>query len=409
MQVCTSKRLGWFAAILWFVARAATGDLIYLQSGVVDGEIIEESEKAVKLKGKLGTLTISREHIRSIEKGKSLVDLYRQRWIEVDHRNLKARIDLANWAKKHGLDAEADLEFQQILKVDPANEYAQRALGYERVGDRWVPAEEAKIARGQVQFRGNWMRPKERDRLKALEERKNTRQRVGELFHKMRRAKPFERDSYIQQLYEVKTRSAAHYIAKFIADKNPELREAATTALGRLRDRSVTPQLVEVALGDPDAEVRRLAGKAMKLVGDVSAIKRIAPYLAYKEKYVRIRAARALGEIGDVRAVPDLIEGLYIKVRTISRLDPFNRGVGAGTTVTPSGGSTITTVKPSTTGKMGGSTLLLRKEPSDSTSFEENQAALDSLKKITGQDLDFSKSKWRTWWENSREDLLGKG
>lgn len=409
MQVCTSKRLGWVAAVLWSVAGTAAGDLIYLQNGIVDGEIIEESEQTVKVQGKLGTLTISRDHIRSIEKGKSLGDVYRQKWIEVNHKDLKARTDLANWARKHGLDAEADQEFQQILKVDPENEAAHRALGYAKVGDRWVPAEEAKIARGLVRFRGRWMRPSERERLKALEERSGTRQEVEELFHKMRRAKPFERDSYIQQLYEVKTRFAAHYIAKFIADKNAELREAATMALGRLKDRSVTPQLVEVALDDPDAEVRRLAGKAMKLVGDVSAIKRIAPYLANKEKHVRVRAARALGEINDVRAVPDLIEGLYVKVRSISRLDPFNRGVGAGTTVSASGGSTITRVKSPAASKMGGSSLLLRKEPTDSTNFEENQAALDSLKKITGQDFDFSKNKWRTWWENSREDLLGKG
>jgi len=409
MQVRSRKRLGWVAAVLWSMVGTAAGDLIYLQSGVVDGEIIEEDEQTVKVQCKLGTLSISREHIRSIEKGKSLIDVYRQKWVEVDHKDLKARIELANWARKHGLDAEADLEFQQILRVDPANRHAHRALGYAKVGDRWVPEEEAKIARGLVRFRGRWMQPQERERLKSLAERSGTRQRVEELFHKMRRAKPFERDSYIQQLYEVKTPFAAHYIAKFIEDRNAELREAATMALGRLKDPSVTPHLVEVAMDDPDIEVRRLAGKAMKLVGDLSAIKRIAPYLAHMDKHLRVRAARALGEIDDVRAVPELIEGLYVKVRVVSRLDPFNRGVGAGTTVSSSGGKTITTVQPSTASKTGGSSTLLQKEPTDSSSFEENQAALDALKKITGQDFDFSKKKWRTWWENSREDLLGKG
>ncbi|MDP7134550.1 MAG: hypothetical protein QF437_28905, partial [Planctomycetota bacterium] len=38
--------------------------------------------------------------------------------------------------------------------------------------------------------------------------------------------------------------------------------------------------------------------------------------------------------------------------------------------------------------------------------FEENAAALEALKRLTGKNFDYSKPKWRTWWSTHEHEVL---
>jgi hypothetical protein len=392
--------------------RGIAADLIFLESGAVDGEIIKETETSITVKSALGTVEIARSSIKSIERGKSWADVYRDKWIAVDHKDPNARVELAQWAKQHGLQKEAEMEFQQILEIDPDNAVARRHLGFEKVAGKWVQSEEAMLARGMVQYQGRWMTPQEKHRLVAVSVRAATRQRIEELFHKMRKEEPFKRDALLQQVFEIRTPYAAQYIVKYVQDKNPALQEAATAALAKLKDSSVVPDLVEVAIEDSESEIRGQAAKAIGAIGDISGVRRLAPYLAHTDKTRRLRAAKALGDTGDIRAVPYLIEGLFVKVRIVSELDPFHKTEGSSsstttTTTTTAGGITSTVINPVITKKTTGTSISLGGESVEYT-YEENKFALESLEKLTGQHFDYSKSKWRDWWEANREELLSK-
>jgi hypothetical protein len=318
---------------------------------------------------------------------------------------------LALWAKQRGLQKEAEIEFQQILEMDPDNAVARRHLGFTKVAGKWVQSEEAMLAQGMVQYQGRWMTPQEKQRLVGLSVRAATRAKIEDLFHKMRKAEPFERDALLQRVFEIRTPYAAQYIVKYVQDKSPALREAATAALTKLKDSSVVPDLVDVALTDSESEIRRQAAKAIGAIGDISGVRRLAPYLEHSDKIARLRAAKALGDTGDIRAVPYLIEGLFVKVRIVSELDPFNKTEGSSstttTTSTTAGGITSTVTNPVITKTTAGTSISLGAEAVQYT-YEENKFALEALEKLTSQRFEYSKSKWRDWWEANREELLSK-
>jgi len=412
MYLYLPRRIAWLVLAAIFADGGVFADLIFMENGVVDGTVIEENETSVKIKSNLGTVEIPRSSIKSIERGKSWLDVYRQKWMAVDHDDPEARVELALWAKKHGLSKEAELEFEQILEIDPNNATARRNLGYEKLAGRWVQSEEAKLARGMVNYQGRWMTPQEKQRLIAVKIRLATKQKVEELFHRMRRTEPYERDALQQKLYGVRTPYSAHYVVKYIRDRDPALREVATAALGKLKDKSVVPQLVKVAMGDPESAVRRQAGKALGAIADLSGVMRLSPFLTHAQKLARIRAARALEEMADVRAVPYLIEGLFVKIRIVSELDPFHRSdseKSTTTTTNTAGGLRTQTTSPVITKTVpdGTSLSLVGGKPVKHT-YEENKAALEALQELTGQDFGYSKSKWRDWWEASKDDLLAK-
>jgi putative membrane-bound dehydrogenase-like protein len=88
--------------------------------------------------------------------------------------------------------------------------------------------------------------------------------------------------------------------------KSYESRAAAVWALYRIG----TPNAeegVRAALDDPDFRVRIAAARAAGMARDGKSVDRLRQMVAHDEPGARRQAATALGQIGDTRAVPDLI------------------------------------------------------------------------------------------------------
>lgn len=86
---------------------------------------------------------------------------------------------------------------------------------------------------------------------------------------------------------------------------DPRIRRYLSMVLGNLGDRRATPLLIE-ALGDPDVETRIYAALALGRLRDPAAVPQLLERFRSDENDVRKAAAFALGEIGDRRAVPAL-------------------------------------------------------------------------------------------------------
>jgi len=95
------------------------------------------------------------------------------------------------------------------------------------------------------------------------------------------------------------------------ASKNddPRIRRYLSMVLGNLGDRRATPLLVE-SLSDPDVETRIYAALALGRLRDPNSVPRLVEIFRSDENDVRKAAAYALGEIGDPRAVPGLTAAL---------------------------------------------------------------------------------------------------
>jgi HEAT repeat protein len=101
-------------------------------------------------------------------------------------------------------------------------------------------------------------------------------------------------------------------IAKIYNDAktdDPRIRQYLSMVLGNLGDRRATPLLVE-ALGDPTQETRIYAALALGRLRDPAAVPPLLKAFSSDERDVRKAAAYALGEIGDRRAVDPLAGAL---------------------------------------------------------------------------------------------------
>lgn len=90
---------------------------------------------------------------------------------------------------------------------------------------------------------------------------------------------------------------------------DPRIRQYLSMVLGNLGDRRATPLLVE-ALGDPTQETRIYAALALGRLRDPSAVPALLKTFSSDERDVRKAAAYALGEIGDRRAAEPLAAAL---------------------------------------------------------------------------------------------------
>jgi hypothetical protein len=117
---------------------------------------------------------------------------------------------------------------------------------------------------------------------------------------------------------------AADVIRVYRDAKNddPRIRQYLSMVLGNLGDRRATPLLVE-ALGDTSIDTRIYAALALGRLGDPAAVPPLVAQLAGNENDVRKAAAYALGELADRRALEPL-------VALLADADPnvrFNAGI----------------------------------------------------------------------------------
>lgn len=98
-------------------------------------------------------------------------------------------------------------------------------------------------------------------------------------------------------------------VYKASKDDDPRVRRYLSMVLGNLGDRRATPLLVE-ALGDQDVETRIYAILALGRLKDPASVPHLLTQAKSEERDVRKAAVYALGEIGDPRALPVLAEAL---------------------------------------------------------------------------------------------------
>jgi HEAT repeat protein len=95
-------------------------------------------------------------------------------------------------------------------------------------------------------------------------------------------------------------------LLQLLGDPDEEVRNFAAVMLGSLRDRRAVAPLV-AALADPDLNVRHAAAAGLGQIGDPEAVLPLMAALR-SEAWLQYPAITALGELGDPRAAPALLE-----------------------------------------------------------------------------------------------------
>jgi HEAT repeat protein len=128
------------------------------------------------------------------------------------------------------------------------------------------------------------------------------------------------RAAAVHAVAAVPSDEAAQAIIPLLKDKSEFVRREAAYALGKTRSRIAVSPLVESLQTDKEAGVRGAAVVALGFIGDHSASGALADVLAgravgpkrkrEKDEFVLRSAARSLGQLREVTAVPVLVETL---------------------------------------------------------------------------------------------------
>jgi hypothetical protein len=157
------------ALLLASLALPAWGDVVHLKTGgSLEGQVVE-TDDGVIIKLPEGEIRISKDAIARIEKKTSAFEEYQRRAASLKHDDADGHFQLGLWAQNHDMKNQAKAHFLTVVALQPDHAQARHALGYRRVGDRWMTEEEEMRARGLVDYKGQWMTPEAAARLQALE------------------------------------------------------------------------------------------------------------------------------------------------------------------------------------------------------------------------------------------------
>ena len=127
--------------------------------------------------------------------------------------------------------------------------------------------------------------------------------------------KSVERRDAIESLDELGDERAVPLLIGALYDPERKVRAEAATVLGKLGDDRAVPTLLRRLTGDWDRGVQMRAGWALGDIGGEEAFEGLVQKLRRLRPDAWIAAVEALGEIGDRRALPHILNSLTIQVR----------------------------------------------------------------------------------------------
>ncbi|MEQ8768050.1 MAG: hypothetical protein RL885_29370 [Planctomycetota bacterium] len=163
--------------ILFLTAGWLRADVIHLKDGrKLEGEIIEETTTHVTIKLAFGEQKIERGKIKEIVKKAGPREELDERRKALGKKDVKGRLELAEFAEKNRLRKEAEELFEEVLEIEPDNETAHEGLGHVTYRGEWVTkaerrrlekkADEAKLEEsGRVKYKGRWVEAEEKEAL----------------------------------------------------------------------------------------------------------------------------------------------------------------------------------------------------------------------------------------------------
>jgi HEAT repeat protein/PBS lyase HEAT-like repeat-containing protein len=397
--------IAWCAVLL--LAAPVSADVIHLRSGKIEGKIIEKANGRVKIRTTSGIITtVSEKDILAVESRDTARDVYTSMAAKLKPNDTAGHFALASWCRDHGLKDEAVSEFVAVLKFDTNHAEARKKLGYVKTEHGWLTREQAMRARGMVLVNGHWVLEAEAERRAKAERSRKLTQWLKTIVLKLHSAPKSGRPALEAKLAAFDKREAAKEVAALLLDRTARVRRAACASLGKMKLVAAIPRLTLTALTDSDEDVRAAALEAASQTDRDKTTERLYLFItglklqpiksardqrALKRHYRRI--ALALGQIGDLRSVPALIQILYPKIAIAGSGATGVGGVRNMGITRSSGGPTAVDVT-------SGGIDLGRAEglPRKHERYYFNQAAEDVLKKLTGEDLGVLPRDWQKWW-----------
>lgn len=392
-----------------------SADTIKLEGGrTIKGQVLDEKSTKDKLVIKLlvgnAEVTIDRSQIQEIIVEKSPKEQYDEVKDQYQ-QTAEDQFKLAIWCEEHKLPKQRKVHLEKTIELDPHHAQAREKLGYVKRDGKWMTANELKEAKGLVRYNGRYVTPQEKEILEQKkrqdEEEKEWHARVkmwktwmtGKEESKIRAGEEKLRSIDDPQAFE----AVVGHLGK---EKDESLRVLMCDILENLPSEQATIELVKRCIIDVSPNVRYAATDNLVKREDPQAVRTLIGVLKSEHNTVVVRAAEALGSIGDVSAVPALIDALVTKHKQVITRQAGGSFSGTGTPAIidyePVVAPGVVAFRPVVGYQAQGFGI---SQPSQEvvTVPVENAEVREALVEITKEDFGFNQAAWRTWLTSQKK------
>lgn len=161
--------------LVLLLAASALADVVVTRDGRrIEGTVVAETATEVRIRTRLGEISVPRADVVSIERGKSRRQEYDERFAAA--RSAEEFCALGLWADEKKMRQDARRAMNRALELDPAHAGANTWLGRVQYKGEWMTPEERDLrmtadreaemtARGLVRYGDTWVTPEERAKL----------------------------------------------------------------------------------------------------------------------------------------------------------------------------------------------------------------------------------------------------
>ncbi len=393
----------------------ARADLVKLiNGGELRGKVITQKEgrNQIRLETVTGaTVIVERDQTQFVTMRSAVVEEYETKARRIEDE-WEPHWELAEWCRQHALAKQREHHLRRVTELSPDHDKAQVALGRVWHKGTWIDRDELMTAQGYVKYKNKYITPQELD---IIEKTADELQRERGWFQKVRAWHGWligmNADRHRKALDEFQALddpNAATAIIKFLSDDpHIEVRRICVAVLIKISGHKAATGLIKIALFDVAPEVRELARDGIGREYYEQAQNSFIQALRSEYNVVVCRAAMALGEIGDKKAVGPLIDALvtahlYQVTSDIPSQPTYSFTTdGAfgpnGTAIPPNVLAAVRTgqMNPPIIAPSGDQlpkkTVTVRVE-------HQNSEVRDALEKLTQQDFGYDKRTWGLWW-----------
>ncbi|HLX64645.1 MAG TPA: HEAT repeat domain-containing protein [Planctomycetota bacterium] len=322
-------------AALSCAALLARADVFLLADGSrVEGISTENGDQVTITTYDGKTVNVAKKDIRgTISEPKR--NEYFARLKKLKDNDAAGRVELAQFCLKNNLKKEAQALCEAALKIEPANEAAGKALGYEFANGKWQPAVDNNIQIGVRPPPKVVEPPPPKDQVEALI-------RVLEKTPVDAGNPPPSPD--IPAIVAKARENPGPLIKLLIPPQWPnaqprsktEVRTRAAWLAGLTQDRRLMQPLVDASIYDPEESVRFAAAKALPMLEEPVALRKLTDIAFSSDNQhfpwpVRKIAAQALRRYGSQEVIERMMKSLSFELAGGNPRDPKNHLRGKGT------------------------------------------------------------------------------
>jgi hypothetical protein len=378
-------------AILFQADLNCRAEVFVLSSGgSVSGELVNRSEiprkqYVIKLAGE-GQITLAASQVEQV---------LNQRPEEDEYKNIRpaypdaaeAQWALAEWCRQHKMPVERETHLKRIVELDPNHADARRALGFVQIDGQWTTQDQLMIERGYKRYKGRWRLQQEIDLIENNAKLDAARQEWSQNIKRWRGWLGTDREEQARANFGkiADPMAVEALMTNLHEDGLAPARMLYIEALARINTPKAAKALANAAIEDPVEELRLSCLDHLQKEKRPDIVAFFVSKLRDKKDNLTVNlAAVALGRMNDPSSIGPLIDALVTshKFKVVK-----SGGDGSTSASFGSGGAGLS---------MGGGPKFITKQ-------FPNQAALDALMAITGQNFGFDKSLWRKWYSAQKK------